>query len=38
MLDVSDRIFHMEDGKVDKIESRDEIELHVGKLDGEEVG
>ena len=38
MLDVSDRIFHMSDGKVDKIESRDEIDLHVGKLDGEEVG
>ena len=38
MLDVSDRIFHMADGKVDKIEARDEIDLHVGKLDGEEVG
>ena len=38
MLDVSDRIFHMEDGKVDKIETRDEIDLHVGKLDGQEVG
>ena len=38
MLDVSDRIFYMVDGKVDKIESRDEIDLQVGKLDGEEVG
>lgn len=38
MLDVSDRIFHMADGKVQKIESRDEIDLHVGKLDGQEVG
>jgi putative ABC transport system ATP-binding protein len=38
MLDVSDRIFHMEDGKVDKIETREEIDLHVGKLDGQEVG
>ncbi|MCY4400947.1 MAG: ABC transporter ATP-binding protein [Candidatus Poribacteria bacterium] len=38
MLDVSDRIFHMADGKVEKIESRDEIDLHVGKLDGQEVG
>ena len=28
----------MVDGKVDKIESRDEIDLHVGKLDGQEVG
>jgi putative ABC transport system ATP-binding protein len=38
MLDVSDRIFHMTDGRVNKIESRDEIDLHVGRLDGEEVG
>ena len=38
MLDVSDRIFHMTDGRIAKIESRDEIDLHVGKLDGEEVG
>ncbi|MCH8289696.1 ABC transporter ATP-binding protein [Candidatus Poribacteria bacterium] len=38
MLDVSDRIFHMIDGKVDKIETREEADLHVGKLDGQEVG
>ena len=38
MLDVSDRIFYMADGKVQRIESRDEIDLHVGRLDGEEVG
>ena len=38
MLDVSDRIFHMADGKVDRTETRDEIDLQVGKLDGEEVG
>ena len=38
MLDVSDRIFHMVDGKIDKIETREEIDLHVGKLDGQEVG
>ena len=38
MLDVSDRIFYMADGKIDKIESRDEIDLQVGRLDGEEVG
>lgn len=38
MLDVSDRIFHMEDGRVDKIEARDEVDLRVGRLDGEEVG
>jgi putative ABC transport system ATP-binding protein len=38
MLDVSDRIFHMEDGRISKIETRDEINLQVGMLDGEEVG
>ena len=38
MLDVSDRIFHIVDGKVEKIETRDEIDLQVGMLDGEEVG
>ncbi len=38
MLDVSDRIFHVEDGRVVKIETRDEINLQVGKLDGLEVG
>jgi putative ABC transport system ATP-binding protein len=38
MLDVSDRIFYMADGKVEKIETREEIDLHVGRLDGEEVG
>ncbi len=38
MLDVSDRIFYMGDGRVDKIETREEIDLQVGRLDGEEVG
>lgn len=38
MLDVSDRIFYMADGKVEKIETRDEIDLQVGRLDGQEVG
>jgi putative ABC transport system ATP-binding protein len=38
MLDVSDRILHIEDGKVVKIETREEIKLQVGMLDGQEVG
>jgi len=38
MLDVSDRIFHLVDGKIDKVETREEINLQVGMLDGEEVG
>ena len=38
MLDVSDRIFYMADGKIEKMETRDEIDLQVGRLDGEEVG
>jgi len=38
MLDVSDRIFHIQDGKIAKIETRAEIKLRVGMLDGQEVG
>jgi len=38
MLDVSDRIFHLVDGKIEQIETRAEIDLQVGMLDGEEVG
>jgi len=35
MLDVSDRIFWIRDGRVDKVGKRDEIELEVGSLEGE---
>ena len=35
MLDVSDRIFYIRDGRVDKIISRDEIQLEVGTFEGE---
>jgi putative ABC transport system ATP-binding protein len=35
MLDVSDRIFWIRDGRVDKVGSRDEINLEVGTLEGE---
>jgi len=38
MLDVSDRIFHLVDGKIERIETRAEADLQVGMLDGEEVG
>ena len=38
MLDVSDRIFHIQDGKIAKVETRAEIKLRVGMLDGQEVG
>lgn len=38
MLDVSDRIFHLVDGKIEQVETRAEIDLQVGMLDGEEVG
>lgn len=38
MLDVSDRIFHIQDGRVAKIETRAEAQIKVGILDGEEVG
>lgn len=35
MLDVSDRIFHIRDGKLDKVETRAEVSLTVGSV-GEE--
>ncbi|MDE0020326.1 MAG: ABC transporter ATP-binding protein [Candidatus Poribacteria bacterium] len=38
MLDVSDRIIHIQDGRVSKIETRAEANLDVGRLDGQEVG
>jgi putative ABC transport system ATP-binding protein len=38
MLDVSDRIFHLVDGRIEKIERREDVKLQVGMLDGEEVG
>lgn len=38
MLDVSDRIMHLVDGRIDRIEKRAEVDLQVGMLDGEEVG
>ncbi len=36
MLDVSDRIFWIRDGRIDKVGARSEIELEVGLLEGEE--
>ena len=36
MLDVSDRIFWIRDGRIDRVGVRSEIELEVGLLEGEE--
>jgi putative ABC transport system ATP-binding protein len=36
MLDVSDRIIWIRDGVVDKIETRDEVDIAVGTLEGEQ--
>ncbi len=36
MLDVSDRIIWIRDGKVEKIENREDIEIHTGGMEGEE--
>ena len=36
MIDVSDRIVWIRDGKIERIEERSEIELQVGELEGEE--
>ena len=38
MLDVSDRIVHIEDGRVAQIVNREDADLDVGTLDGQEVG
>ena len=35
MLDVSDRIFWIRDGRVERVEDRAEIELEVGRVEGE---
>ncbi|MFN3729472.1 MAG: ABC transporter ATP-binding protein [Fimbriimonadaceae bacterium] len=34
MLDVSDRIFHIRDGQLAKVETRAEIDLQIGSIDG----
>lgn len=36
MLDVSDRIFWIRDGRVERVEERSEIKLEVGTMEGEE--
>ncbi len=36
MLDVSDRIFWIRDGKVERVEERSEIKLEVGTVEGED--
>ena len=38
MLDVSDRIFHVRDGRLAKIETRAEAHIDIHRLDGREVG
>ncbi len=38
MIDVSDRIVHIRDGRIERIEHRHEIELEVGRLGDEEAG
>lgn len=36
MLDISDRIFWIRDGRIERVEERASIELNVGKVEGEE--
>jgi len=36
MLDASDRVVWITDGKISRIQSRDEIDIQVGTIDGEE--
>jgi putative ABC transport system ATP-binding protein len=35
MLDVSDRIFHIRDGKLDRVEAREEAQIRIGSLGNE---
>ena len=37
MLDASDRILWIRDGKVDRLERRDQIDIKVGHIDGQGV-
>jgi len=36
MIDVSDRVVWIRDGKIERIENREEIEVRVGQMEGEE--
>ena len=36
MIDVSDRVVWIRDGKIERIENREEIKLRVGEMEGEE--
>ncbi|HIE09865.1 MAG TPA: ABC transporter ATP-binding protein [Armatimonadetes bacterium] len=38
MLDVSDRIIWIRDGKIERIEDRSKVQLRVGEVEGEEAG
>jgi putative ABC transport system ATP-binding protein len=38
MIDVSDRVVHIRDGQIERIEQRSEIELQVGRLGDQEAG
>lgn len=38
MLDVSDRIVWIRDGKIERIEDRSKVQLRVGEVEGEEAG
>lgn len=37
MLSTSDRVLWIQDGKIDRIMNRDDLDIHIGTLDGEEV-
>jgi putative ABC transport system ATP-binding protein len=38
MLDVSDRILWIRDGRIDRLEERRDLDIQVGRIDGTEVG
>lgn len=38
MIDVSDRVIYIRDGKIDRIVHREDLDLQVGRVEGEEAG
>jgi putative ABC transport system ATP-binding protein len=36
MLDVSDRVVYIRDGMIEQIKAREELEIEVGTVEGEE--
>ena len=38
MLDVSDRVIYIRDGMIEQIKNREDLEIEIGTVEGEEAG